>query len=67
MQAACANELGLSNPGHAQPRPLSKPNYQSVGLDLTARQCDEITSFVASLPRPQQRLVRRSICSPVRR
>lgn len=53
VQAACANELGLNNPGQAQPRPLTLASYkQPTGYDLTREQCDEITSFVASLPRP---------------
>ncbi len=56
VQAACANELGLSNPGHAQPKPLGKPDYQAVGFDLTQKQCDQMTAFVAALPRPEQRL-----------
>jgi CxxC motif-containing protein (DUF1111 family) len=56
VQAACANELGLGNPGQAQPRPLGKPDYQSGGLDLTAEQCNQLTAFVASLPRPVERL-----------
>ena len=56
VQAACANELGLGNPGQAQPQPLGKPDYQPAGLDLTLEQCDQITSFVASLPRPTERL-----------
>jgi CxxC motif-containing protein (DUF1111 family) len=56
VQAACANELGLSNPGQAQPRPLGNPYYKATGLDLTAEQCDQITSFVASLPRPIERM-----------
>lgn len=57
VQAACANELGLSNPNHPQPAPLSKPNYTTVAkLDLTQEQCDQITSFVASLPRPVERV-----------
>ncbi len=55
VQAACANELGLSNPGHEQPRPLGKPEYQVTGLDLTAEQCNQLTSFVASLPQPTER------------
>src|SRR4051794_35196266 len=49
VEAACANELGLSNPHHAQPAPLSRPSYVSTRLDLTQEQCDQITSFVASL------------------
>jgi CxxC motif-containing protein (DUF1111 family) len=56
VQAACANELGLGNPGQAQPKPLTMPNYQSPGLDLTTEQCNQLTAFVASLPRPVERL-----------
>jgi CxxC motif-containing protein (DUF1111 family) len=56
VQAACANELGLGNPGQHEPRPLSKPEYEPCGLDLTAEQCDQLTAFVASLPRPVERL-----------
>jgi CxxC motif-containing protein (DUF1111 family) len=52
VQAACANELGLGNPAQAQPAPLGEPEYRPVGFDLTLHQCDQITSFVASLPRP---------------
>jgi CxxC motif-containing protein (DUF1111 family) len=54
VQNACANELGLSNPGHPQPTPLGKPNYQQVSMDLTLDQCNQLTAFVASLSRPQQ-------------
>ncbi len=56
VQAACANEVGLGNPNHDQPRPMGQPNYKNVGLDLTQKQCDQMTAFVASLDRPQQRL-----------
>ncbi len=57
VQAACANELGLSNPGQPQPTPLCKTSLpKSSGLDLTQEQCDELTSFCASLPRPVERL-----------
>jgi CxxC motif-containing protein (DUF1111 family) len=56
VQAACANELGLSNPGSAQPRPLGKMDYQSPGLDLTLEQCNQLTAFIAALPRPVERL-----------
>jgi CxxC motif-containing protein (DUF1111 family) len=56
VQAACANELGLGNPGQAQPRPLGKPNYQAPGPDLTAEQCNQLTAYVASLSRPVERL-----------
>jgi CxxC motif-containing protein (DUF1111 family) len=56
VQAACANELGLGNPGQAQPTPLGQPGYQPPGLDLTLEQCNQLTAFVASLPRPVERL-----------
>jgi hypothetical protein len=57
VQAACAGELGLSNPGHPQPAPLNvKPPDGPPGLDLTQEQCDQLTAFVASLPRPVERL-----------
>jgi CxxC motif-containing protein (DUF1111 family) len=56
VRAACANELGLGNRGHEQPRPLGVPDYQAPGLDLSDEQCDQLTAFVASLPRPVQRL-----------
>lgn len=56
VQAACANELGLGNPGQAQPQPLGRPDYQPPGLDLTLAQCDQITEFIRSLPRPVERM-----------
>ncbi|HLJ95058.1 MAG TPA: di-heme oxidoredictase family protein [Gemmataceae bacterium] len=56
VQAACANELGLGNPGQAQPRPLGQPNYRAPGPDLTIAQCDQLTAFIASLSRPVERL-----------
>jgi CxxC motif-containing protein (DUF1111 family) len=56
VQAACANELGLGNPGQAQPRPLGHASYDAPALDLTAEQCNEIASFVASLPQPVEQL-----------
>jgi CxxC motif-containing protein (DUF1111 family) len=52
VQAACANELGLGNPGQAQPAPLTRPDYKPSGLDLSAAQCEQMTAFIASLPRP---------------
>jgi CxxC motif-containing protein (DUF1111 family) len=55
VQAACANELGLGNPGQAQPTSLARPSYQPRGLDLSLEQCDQLTQFVASLPRPVER------------
>jgi CxxC motif-containing protein (DUF1111 family) len=57
VRAACANELGLGNPGQAQPVPLGKADYKTRGLDLTDEQCNQLTAFVASLPRPEERLL----------
>jgi CxxC motif-containing protein (DUF1111 family) len=55
VQAACANELGLGNPGSAQPAPLGKRDYQPPGLDLTLEQCNQLTAYIADLPRPEER------------
>jgi CxxC motif-containing protein (DUF1111 family) len=55
VQAACANELGLGNPGQRQPVSLAQPDLTPGGLDLTQMQCDQITAFVAALPRPMER------------
>ena len=52
VQAACANELGLGNPGQAQPRSMAQPSYEAPGIDLTAEQCRQLASFIESLPRP---------------
>lgn len=56
VRAACANELGLGNPAKSQPAPLGSPKYKPPGLDLTDEQCDQMTAFVASLPRPVEKL-----------
>jgi cytochrome c peroxidase len=60
---ACAVELGLESPGHAQPIDPLKPRIDEngrplpavkPGLDITEEQCKSLTRFVARLPRPQQ-------------
>lgn len=52
---ACANELGLEVPGlHRSPPPWKK-EYKAPGIDLTNDQCDALTNFVASLPKPRVR------------
>ncbi len=59
VQTACANELGLSNPDHPQPKPLGMPDYgmdMSRALDLTLEQCNQLTAFIGSLPRPVERV-----------
>ena len=52
VRVACASELGLGNRTQAQPASLSKPDYRLRGLDLTDGQCDQMTAYIASLPRP---------------
>lgn len=56
VKAACANELGLSNPGRPQAVPLGKPGYQpeAEGTDLTDEQCVMMTDFIRDLPAPTQ-------------
>jgi len=49
---ACSSELGLEVPGFARAAPPWKSNYKAPGIDLTSEQCDTLTRFVASLPRP---------------
>ena len=54
VQGACANELGLGNPGANQPVSLSDraPEYKPRGLDLTQAQCDQMSQFVLNLATP---------------
>jgi len=54
VRAACANELGLGNPSQAQPVSMAKRDYRAPGLDLTDKQCDQLTAFVATLGRPTE-------------
>jgi len=56
VQAACANELGLGNPGSAQPESMSRVAAENTALDLTQLQCDQLTAFVAALPRPVEKI-----------
>ena len=52
VKAACANELGLSNPGRPQPSPLGRPGLVAQGVDLTDAQCELMTDFLRDLPKP---------------
>jgi CxxC motif-containing protein (DUF1111 family) len=52
---ACAVELGLEVPDHAQAIDPLAPDAKAKGLDLTARECAALTAFVASLPAPVER------------
>jgi CxxC motif-containing protein (DUF1111 family) len=49
---ACSSELGLEVPGVARAAPPWNSDYKAPGIDLTREQCDTLTRFVASLPRP---------------
>lgn len=52
---ACSSELGLEVPGFPRAAPPWKSDYKAPGIDLTREQCDTLTRFVASLPRPSSR------------
>jgi CxxC motif-containing protein (DUF1111 family) len=52
VKAACANEVGLSNPGRPQATPLGQPGYQAKGADLSDVKCEAIADFVRSLAQP---------------
>jgi CxxC motif-containing protein (DUF1111 family) len=52
--AACATEVGLEVQGKSQGTLPYKSDYQAPGVDLTDGECRELTSFVATLPRPRQ-------------
>jgi CxxC motif-containing protein (DUF1111 family) len=54
VKAACANELGLANPGRDQAVPLGKRNYRQPDIDLTDEQCVQMTDFIRSLAAPKQ-------------
>jgi CxxC motif-containing protein (DUF1111 family) len=56
VRSACANELGLGNSGHDQPRPLFNTEILPCGHDLTDAQCSQLTACIASLPRPIERV-----------
>jgi CxxC motif-containing protein (DUF1111 family) len=54
VKAACANEIGLSNPGRDQATPLPQRDYKGPGTDLTAEQCELMTDFLRGLSKPEQ-------------
>ncbi len=54
VRAACANELGLSNPTRPQVTSLASRDYQAKGVDLTDAQCVQIGDFLRELPQPVQ-------------
>jgi CxxC motif-containing protein (DUF1111 family) len=52
VASACAMELGLTNPQKSQIEPGSFREDTKAAMDMTARQLDQLVSFVAALPRP---------------
>jgi CxxC motif-containing protein (DUF1111 family) len=52
VAAACANEIGLGNPGMPQATPTVCQNFPSVANDLTSAQFSSLVAFVDTLPRP---------------
>lgn len=52
VKAACANELGLSNPERPQATSIAKIGYKSTGVDLSDAQCDLMTDYLTSLAPP---------------
>ncbi len=54
VRAACANELGLSNPDRPQATPIGNRDYKPPGVDLTDAQCVLISDYLRALPPPQQ-------------
>lgn len=51
--AACANELGLDVPGHAQPATPYEA-HEKKGHDMTDKEADALVAYVKSLPAPIQ-------------
>jgi CxxC motif-containing protein (DUF1111 family) len=58
VKAACANELGLSNPGRPQATPLGHPEYEPTGVDLTEDQCVLMAGFIRGLAPPIESIPR---------
>jgi RNA polymerase sigma factor (sigma-70 family) len=52
VRGACANELGLEVPGHAQAASPVAPSSKPRGLDLTEADCDALVAFIRALPAP---------------
>jgi CxxC motif-containing protein (DUF1111 family) len=52
---ACAVELGLNVPDHAQAGTPLNPEYTTVGYDLNQQETTALVDFLSKLPAPQQR------------
>jgi len=53
VAAACANEIGLDNPIASQAKPITIVDDPDFKDDLSHKQLGAMTSFVATLPRPE--------------
>ncbi len=49
---ACAGELGLEVPGHAQAISPLAPDKKAPALDMTSEECDALVAYVKALPAP---------------
>jgi len=54
VAAACAVELGLSNPHRSQDVPRAHRPDPDAQLDMSQRQLHELVSFVSNLPAPRE-------------
>ena len=54
VAAACAVEMGLTNPLRAQNKPGTFTEDESAKLDMSQEQFDALLAFVAELPPPRQ-------------
>ncbi len=52
VRGACASELGLEVPGHAQSVSPLFPQAKPKGLDLDEGDCDALVAYVRALPAP---------------
>jgi RNA polymerase sigma factor (sigma-70 family) len=52
VRAACASELGLEVPGHAQAVSPVGPIRKAQGVDMTQAECDALVAYVRGLPAP---------------
>jgi RNA polymerase sigma factor (sigma-70 family) len=54
VRAACASELGLQVPGHAQALSPVGPTTERAGVDMTHAECDALVAYVRGLPAPRE-------------
>ncbi len=52
---ACAVELGLNVPDHAQAGTPLSPEYTTIGYDLNQQECNALVDFLSNLPAPLPR------------